>query len=157
MKKAKTIIIFIIVILLLIFSFSYYSFKYNEVADSYDFTTLKNVYLTIDEILDVYEREEFNNQILEVLFDQIHAYAWYSQVSPNLGCISYELDEIAGINYENLSNDDLESLMNVRDELRKFNDKINIEISKVSIKRIFGIFGKTNINELNTIFDAFSL
>lgn len=161
MKKRKIIIIFIVV-LILILAYGYNRFTCNEITDTYDWITLRNIYITLDDFLDTYEKQ-YNNQIVDEdeiknnlifkeYFHQMNTYEWYLSLSPRLSAIRYDIRKTADIDDEGISKQELEYLINVRDKLKIYNDKINDELEGKSLRRMFGIFRKSNVEELGTIF-----
>lgn len=156
MKKVN-IIITVVVTLFILSGYSYYSFRYNDAIYSYDFTTLKNVCFTLNDIIDVYGAGNYDEALLKEYCDQMETLASYAQQSPHINVISFTLSRISRFEYENLSKEELDYLISVRDKLKEFNDKINLEYRGISIKRILGVFRKPKINELKTIFNDFPL
>ena len=160
-KKRRIVIIFT-VILILILAYGYHRFTCNEITDTYDWTTLKNIYITLDDLLDTYEKQNNNNildedeiknnLIFKEYFHQMNTYEWYLSLSPRLNSISYDIRQIADIDDGGISKQELEYLINVRDKLKIYNDKINGELEEKSIRRMFGIFRKSNVDELEAVF-----
>ena len=163
MKKSKIIIIISVAILLLALCYSCYKFEYNEITDTYNWITLRNIYSELDDFLDIYEKQyqnqsvyEFeikNNLLLKKHFNQMHTYEWYLSLSPRLSSISYYIGRIADMNDGGISEKELVYMIYVRDSLKVYIDKINDELEEVSIRRMFGIFRKSNIAELEDIFN----
>lgn len=164
MKKSKIIIIISVAILLLALCYSCYKFEYNEITDTYDWITLRNIYSELDDFLDIYEKQyqnqsvyEFeikNNLLLKKHFNQMHTYEWYLSLSPRLSSISYYIGRIADMNDGGISEKELVYLIYVRDSLKVYIDKINDELEEISIRRMFGIFRKSNAAELEDIFNV---
>ena len=163
MKKSRIIIIISVAILLLVLCYSCYKFEYNEITDTYNWITLRNIYSELDDFLDIYEKQyqnqsvyEFgikNNLLLKKHFNQMHTYEWYLSLSPRLSSISYYIGRIADMNDGGISEKELVYMIYVRDSLKVYIDKINDELEEVSIRRMFGIFRKSNIAELEDIFN----
>ena len=161
MKKRKIIII-LIVVMILISAYGYHRFTYNEITDTYDCITLRNIYITLVDFLDIYEKQYHNNivdedeiknnLIFKEYFHQMNTYEWYLSLSPRLSSISYDMRKIADIDDEGINKQELEYLINVRDKLKIYNDRINDQLEEKSIRRMFGIFRKSNADELKAIF-----
>nr|WP_312578018.1 hypothetical protein [Sedimentibacter sp.] len=165
MKKGKiTVIIIIIVIFTL--GYSYHWFTCNEITDTYDWITLRNIYSTLDDLVITYEKQ-YNNQnvdengikdnlIFKEYFHQMNTYEWYLSLSPRLNDVKSYIGKISDIDDDGISEKELEYLINVRAKLKIYLDKINEELDEVSIRRIFGIFRKSNVDELQSIFNETS-
>lgn len=54
MKKRRIIVIISVAALLLALCYSYYKFECNEITDTYDWITLRNIYSELDDFLDSY-------------------------------------------------------------------------------------------------------
>lgn len=117
--------------------------------------------MTLDDIVGTYE-EQYNNQFVDEdeiknnlvfreYFHQMDTYEWYLSLYPRLSW------KIANIDDEGISKQELEYLINVRDKLKIYIDKINEELEEKSIRRIFGIFRKSNVIELEAIFTEYSI
>jgi hypothetical protein len=65
MKKRRIIVIISVAALLLALCYSYYKFECNEITDTYDWITLRNIYSELDDFLDSYEKEYQNRSIYE--------------------------------------------------------------------------------------------
>lgn len=164
MKKSRIIIIISVAVLLLALCYSYYKFEYNEITDTYDWNTLRNIYSELDDFLDTYEKQyqnqsvyEFeikNNLLLKKYFNQMHTYEWYLSLSPRLSSVSYYIGKIADMNDGGISEKELVYVIYVRDSLKVYIDKINDELEEISIRRMFGIFRKSNVAELEDIFNV---
>lgn len=164
MKKSKIIIIISVAVLLLALCYSCYKFEYNEITDTYDWITLRNIYSELDDFLDTYEKQyqnrsvyEFevkNNLLLRKYFNQMHTYEWYLSLSPRLNSVRYYIGKIADMNDGGISNKELVYMIYVRDSLKVYIDKINDELEEISIRRMFGIFRKSNAAELEDIFNV---
>lgn len=161
MKRRKVIIILIVVVILTL-GYGYHLFTSNEIIDTYNWITLRNIYITLDDIVDTYE-EQYNNQIVDedeiksnVVFreylHQMNTYEWYLSLYPRLNSISVDIREIADIDDEGISEQELDYLINVRDKLKIYIDKINDELEEKTLRRMFGIFRKSNVEELEAIF-----
>ncbi|KPU46367.1 hypothetical protein OXPF_00090 [Oxobacter pfennigii] len=131
-----------------------------------NYVTIINVHSTIDDVVDLCEGEDYNELLIEEYADHMITLARYAQMSPNIGGISYPLSKIEyiikGTMHDKIGKEQLKYLIRVRDKLRVFRDKINSEfeeIEEVSIDRIkigiFGIFRKSNVDELKDIFDGY--
>ena len=164
MKKSRIIIIISVAVLLLALCYSYYKFEYNEITDTYNWITLRNIYSELDDLLDTYEKQyknrsvyEFeikNNLLLRKYFNQMHTYEWYLSLSPRLSSVSYYIGKIADMNDGGISKKELVYVIYVRDSLKVYIDKINDELEEKSIRRMFGIFRKSNVAELVDIFNV---
>ena len=164
MKKSKIIIIISVAVLLLALCNSYFKFECNEITDTYDWITLRNIYVELDDFLDTYEKQYQNrsiyefeiksNLLLRKYFNQMHTYEWYLSLSPRLNSISYYVFKIADMNDDGISKKELVYLTYVRDSLKGYIYKINDELEEVSIRRMFGIFRKSNVAELVDIFNV---
>lgn len=164
MKKRRIIVIISVAALLLALCYSYYKFECNEITDTYDWITLRNIYSELDDFLDSYEKEyqnrsiyEFeikNNLLLKKYFNQLHTYEWYLSLSPRLSSLSYYIGKIADMNDGGISKKELVYVTYVRDSLKVYIDKINDELEETSIRRMFGIFRKSNAAELEEIFNV---
>lgn len=161
MKRRKVIIILIVVVILTL-GYGYHLFTSNEIIDTYNWITLRNIYITLDDIVDTYE-EQYNNQIVDEdeiksnlvfreYFHQMNTYEWYLSLYPRLNSISVDIREIADIDDEGISEQELEYLINVRDKLKIYIDRINDELEEKSLRRMFGIFRNSNVEELEAIF-----
>lgn len=161
--KMKKVIIIIIAAMIFTLIYGYHRFSCNEITDTYDWITIRNIYSTLDDLAATYEAQ-YNNQktsedeiksnpIIREYFRQMNIYEWYLSLSPRLSSISLHIRKIADIDYGGISVNELEYLINVRDELKIYLDKINEEHEEISIRRMFGIFRKSNVDELNIIFD----
>lgn len=164
MKKSRIIIIISVAVLLLALCYSYYKFEYNEITDTYNWITLRNIYSELDDLLDTYEKQYKNrsvyefeiksNLLIKKYFNQMHTYEWYLSLSPRLSSISYYVGKIADMNDGGISKKELTYVIYVRDSLKVYIDKINDELEEISIRRIFGIFRKSNVAELVDIFNV---
>ncbi len=164
MKKSKIIIIISVAILLLVLCYSWYKFEYNEITDTYDWITLRNIYSELDDFLDTYDKQyenqstyEFeikNNLLIKEYFNQMHTYEWYLSLSPRLSSVRYYIGKIADMNDGGISEKELVYMTYVRDRLKVYIDKINDELEEISLKRMFGIFRKSNAAELEDIFNV---
>lgn len=163
MKKKNVIVIVIIVAVIFTLGFSYHRFTCNEITDTYDWITLRNIYSTLDDILYTYENQYHNqsvdeneiknNLIFVEYFQQMNTYEWYLSLYPRLGDVSFHISKIAKMNDDGINEKELEYLINVRDKLKIYINKINDELEEISIRRMFGIFRRSNVAELKTIFD----
>lgn len=79
-------------------------------------------------------------------------YEWYLSLYPHLSPIRLDIRKIADIDDEGISKQELDYLVNVRDKLKIYIDKINDELEEKSIRRMLGIFRKSNVDELEAIF-----
>jgi len=160
--KTRKVIIIIIVAVILTLGYGYHRFTCNEITDTYNWITLRNVYITLDDIIETYEKqyrnqivdedEINNNLVFREYFHQMNTYEWYLSLYPRLSSISLDISEIADINDEGISEQELECLIKLRDKLKIYIDKINDELEGKSIRRMFGIFRKSNVDELEAIF-----
>lgn len=159
MRKA---FIVLIVVVILTLGYGYNRFTSNEIIDTYNWITLRNIYITLDDIVDTYE-EQYNNQIADEdeiknnlvfreYFHQMNTYEWYLSLYPRLSSINLNIMKIANIADDGINKQELEYLINVRDKLKIYIDKTNGELEGKSIRRIFGIFRKSNVVELEAIF-----
>lgn len=73
-----------------------------------------------------------------------------------LSSIKLNIRKIADIDYDGINKQELEYLTTVRDKLKIYIDKTNGELEEKSIRRMFGIFRKSNVDELETVFTEFS-
>lgn len=148
----RKVIFIIIAALILTLGYGYHWFTKNEIIDTYNWITLRNIYTTLDDIVDTYE-EQYNNQIVDEdeiennlvfreYFHQMNTYEWYLSLYPRLNSIKADIREIADIDGDGISEHELEYLVNVRDKLKIYIDKINNELEEKSLRRIFGIFRK---------------
>lgn len=164
--KTRKVIIIIIVAVILTLGYGYHRFTCNEITDTYNWITLRNIYITLDDIVETYEKQYHNqtvdedeiknNLIFREYFHQMNTYEWYLSLSSRLSPIKLDIMEIANIDDEGISKQELEYLINVRDKLKIYIYKINDELEEKSIKRMFGIFRKSNVVELEAIFTEFS-
>lgn len=165
--KTRKIIIVLIVAVILTLGYGYNRFTCNEIIDTYNWITLRNIYMTLDYIVGTY-KEQYNNQFVDEdeiknnlvfreYFHQMDTYEWYLSLYPRLSSISIDIWKIANIDDEGISKQELEYLINVRDKLKIYIDKINEELEEKSIRRIFGIFRKSNVIELKAIFTEYSI
>lgn len=161
MKNRKVIVIIIIAVILTL-GYGYHRFTCNEITDTYNYITLRNIYYTLNDIIYTYEKQ-YHNQIVEEseiksslifreYFQQMNTYEWYLSLYARLSPIGLVISEIADIDDEGITKQELEYLINVRDKLKIYIDKINDELEEKSIRRMFGIFRKSNVEELEAIF-----
>lgn len=164
--KIKKAVIIIIVVMIFTLGYGYHRFSCNEITDTYDWITLRNIYSTLDDLITTYEMQYKNqnvnedevksNLIIKEYLRQMNTYEWYLSLSPRLSSVRLYAGKISDIDYGGISIEELEYLINVRDKLKIYLDKINEELEEVSIRRMFGIFRKSNADELKTIFDGYS-
>ncbi len=152
MNRGK--IILIIVLVLIAFFYIYHNTKFINTVDSYDFVTLVNIESTLDRILYEYENGEDNEQILHEYFNKFYTYSWYLSISPRLRVTYFKVSRIPDILDDGITEEELNYLVSVRDNLEIFIKRLNEEWSKPAFLRTHGIFSKSDIEELKKIYDG---
>lgn len=142
------------VFVLLVLFYIYHNTKFYNTVDSYDFVTLRNIKSTLDRILYAYENGKDNEQILLEHFDKFYTYLGYLNESPRLGGIDFEVSRMPDILDDGITEEELNYLVSVRDNLEMFLKRVNEKWSKPEFLRIHGIFSKSDIKELEKIFDG---
>lgn len=161
MKNRKFNIIIILAIILSL-TYGYYRFTSNEIIDTYNWITLQNIYITLDDIVETYEMQ-YNNQavdedeiknnlVFREYFLQFNTYDWYLSLYPRLSPIRPYIYKMVDMDDDGISVQELEYLIKVRDKLEIYIKKINDELEEKSIRRMFGIFRKSNVDELKAVF-----
>lgn len=159
----KKVVLIIFLAIIFTFGYGYHRFTCNEITDTFNWITLRNIYITLDDIVETYgkqyhnqaveEDEIKNNLIFQEYFHQMNTFEWYLSLNSRLSSIRLEISKIADIDDGGISEQELEYLINLRNELEIYIDKIDNELEEKSIARVFGgLFRKSNVKELESIF-----
>ena len=168
MSKRETIkVILIVIVIMLIFGSVYHRYKINKISSETAFLTLINIKSSLQDITVYYENEYKNQPISkdEIIKDKLlynyliemRKIANYvsRSISFRGSILDLKLEAIKNIDEGGITREDIEYLNNALVKYEEITKKINNEQSNNILRRMFCYLTKTNLMELESVFEGY--